>query len=201
MGMGSIWQHFWLADNGRVFDSQQQLLTTNQNESYVDWVSRGFTPTPWPRDDAGIQTYDALQDVLRSYNIFLDLSYYAGHARATRMSQGITVNGLPFSTDPLTYGSLNSAVIYTTARTTDLCSWKLPDGSFITLSNTDLAALHDMSNSFAQSCFQCEDETLAKIEAGTVTTREEVDALFAAVNSVFSGLSMEATQVRHKRTR
>jgi hypothetical protein len=188
---------YWLADDGRVFASKRQVIVTDADAEYQAWLTAGNHPSDWPRDLAGEQTDAALQDVLRPYNIFVNLAYYTAHARQKRIESDITVNGLPFSTDPLTYGSLNSAFIYTQAKTASTFSWKLPDGSFITLDKTDIAALHDASNRFAQDCYKCEDTTLDGIEAGTITDRAAIDAAFAAIPNTFTGLSEDAQKVRH----
>jgi hypothetical protein len=188
---------YWLADDGRIFSSASQSLVTVDNPAYVAW-SHTYQPTAWPVDDAGAQTDEALQDVLRPYDIYVNLAYYTGGARQKKIAGDIVVNGLPFSTDPLTYGSLNSAYIYTIDKQSDTFSWKLPDGSFITLNTADIKALQNAANQFAQSCFACEDTTLDGIETGTITTRAQVDAAFAAISNSFTGLSADdQLQRRH----
>ena len=195
--MYNVYNNYWKADDGRVFASARQVIVDETDADFIAW---GNDPSPWPRDLDGNQTNEALQEVLRPNGIYVDLAFYAGGARQKRIEGDIVVNGLTFSTDPLTLGSLNSAYIYTQAKTGDTFSWKLPDGSFITLSKADIAALHDAANDFAQNCYQCEDTTLDKIEAGTITTREQVDAEFAAVSNTFTGLrSAKELKLRHKR--
>lgn len=190
--------HFWLADDGRVYASNRQIITTEADADYAAWVAAGNTATQWPRDDAGNQTNDAMQAVVGPHGQFVDLTYYTADARQRKMGSNLVVNGLPFATDPITYSSLNSAYIYTQAKTGDVFSWKLPDGTFVTLDKTDIAALHVAANSYGQSCYKCEDDTLAAIEAGTITDRAAIDAAFAAISNVFTGLSSDAQKVRHK---
>jgi hypothetical protein len=188
---------YWLADDGRLYSSASQSMVSADNPAYVAWCNSN-TATIWPRDDAGNQTDEALQEVLRPYGIFVNLAFYTGGARQKKVQGDIIVNGLRFSTDPLTMGSLNSASIYAQGNAGGTFAWKLPDGSFVTLNDADVAALQNATNEFAQNCFKCEDTTLDGIEAGTVTTRGEVDAAFAAINNSFTGLrDVKALNQRH----
>ena len=187
---------YWLADDGRVFSSATETIVTADDATYAEWIAAGNVPSAWPRDDAGNQTDAALQDVLTPYGMFANLDYYTANARLEKQSSAITVNGMPFATDAWTIGSLNSAYIYVQAKANSTFSWKLPDGSFITLNKADITALHDAVNGYVQACYVCEDTTLDGIEAGTITDRAPIDAAFAAISSTFTGLSNEATTSR-----
>lgn len=195
--MFNVYSNYWLADDGRVYSSARQVIVDSTDADYVAW---GNDPSHWPRDDAGNQTNEALQEVLRPNNIYVDLAFYAAGARQARLQSDIFVNGIRFSTDPLTFGSLNSAYIYTQSNAGAVFSWKLPDGGFVTLNKADTDALQAAANEFAQACFTCEDTTLDGIEAGTITTREQVDALFAAVSNEFTGLR-DAKELKLRHTR
>jgi hypothetical protein len=95
-----------LADDGRVFGSAKQTIVDAADTDYVKWLE-SQTPSPWPRDIAGEQTNDELQAVLRPFNLFVGLEYYAADARQRRYADDILVNGLPFSTDPISLGGRN----------------------------------------------------------------------------------------------
>lgn len=60
---------FWIADHGDVFDSEQSRKTDGVDVRYLKFVETGGLPTPWPRDDDGEQTDDALQAVLSPHGI------------------------------------------------------------------------------------------------------------------------------------
>src|SRR4029077_19754674 len=77
---------------------------------------------------------------------------YTEDKRNITLNAGVTVNGLPFATDPLTVGSLNSAYIYMQAKTGDTFSWKLPDGSWVTLNKASIAALQNAVSGYGQDC-------------------------------------------------
>jgi len=186
---------YWVADDGRVFASGRQLIVDTSDPNYV--ASAGMATSQWPRDEAGNQTNAALQEVLRPYNIFVDLTYYTADARQRRYAGDIIVNGLPFSTDPVSLGGLNAAMLYTADKQVNDFSWKLPDGTFITLNTAQIKDLQSVVAAFGQSCFVCEDEVLTAIEAGTTTTREQVDTAFAAVSNTFTGATLVDLKARH----
>ena len=200
--MIDITNHYWIIGGSttEVYSSASNTLVPATDQTYVGWAAAN-TVSP-------IASEEELADVMKQQSTlpawlfnaasFIQpavdtysndqLAAYTAEARRKKMQGDIVVNGLTFSTDPLTYGSLNSAFIYVQQKTTDTFSWKLPDGGFITLNKDDITALHDAANDFGQNCFICEDTTLDKIEAGTVTDLAAIDAEFAAVSNTFTGL-------------
>jgi hypothetical protein len=64
----NVFDWYWLAEDGRVFSSKRQLVVDESDAAYAEWANYG-QPTPWPRDDSGSQTDQALQDVFDSYDI------------------------------------------------------------------------------------------------------------------------------------
>lgn len=186
------WYWFVGADTSKVWSSAKCALVSVDDPDYAAWVTTNGTTPVQP-------TIADVEDVLRLQYPRGTLPTYTAHMRQQTASGGITVNGLPFSTDAFTLGSLNSAYIYTQAKTGETFSWKLPDGSFITLNKTDVAALQNSVNAFVQECFVCEDTTLAGIESGTITTHAQIDAAFAAISKTFTGLAADL-EVRHRRT-
>jgi hypothetical protein len=59
--MQNPFDNYWLADDARVYGSAKQAITNDQDPDYVAWTSDGYVAMPWPRDDAGNQTDDAMQ--------------------------------------------------------------------------------------------------------------------------------------------
>jgi hypothetical protein len=60
---------YWLADDKCVYSSVRQRVVDESDESYQSWVNTGNLPTSWPRDDAGNQSDEALQEVLTPYGL------------------------------------------------------------------------------------------------------------------------------------
>lgn len=124
------------------------------------------------------------------------LAAYAADAQFRKTTGGAVINGLPFATDPATMMTLNSA--HMIDKQSNAFSWKLPDGSFITLDQNGVKALQACIVGFLQSCFACEDAVLAAIEAGTTTTLEQIDEAFAAISNVFTATAV-SSKARHRR--
>jgi hypothetical protein len=180
---------FWLADDSRVYGSAKQTITTNADPDYVAWVNAGGVATIWPRDDAGNQTDAALQTVLDPYGIFANLTYYTANARFLHASGGVTITSLAagkvFMTDVVSRNTVSSAYGFSQADVSQTFSWKLADGSFVTLDNAGVTTLHADVATFVQSCFTCESDTINGISGGSITTRQQVDDAFAAISNVF----------------
>jgi hypothetical protein len=176
---------YWLADDNRVFASARQVIVTNTDATYMAWVGAGGVATVWPRDGAGNQTNAALQAVVAPYGIFVNLIYYAANARFNKASGGVSVTGLVYNTDVVSRNTINSAYAFSTANPAQTFSWKLSDGSFVTLDQAGVAKLNNSVSTFVQDCFTCESNTVASINGGTITTRANVDAAFAAISNVF----------------
>jgi hypothetical protein len=209
----NILNHYWIiADSTTdVYSSASNTLVPVSNQEYVAW-SASNTPSTIVNEAELAGALQANGSQLPAW-LFTAPSFiqptpatysqdqliaYTAKARRDKQGGDIVVNGLPFSTDPVTLGSLNSAYIYTQAKTGDTFSWKLPDGTFITLSKTDIEALQNAVSAFGQDCFVCEDATTTKIESGTITDLPAIDAEFAAISNTFTGLSSDAQKVRHK---
>jgi hypothetical protein len=181
-----MWNHFWLADDGRVFGSAKQITSDTSDPDYVAW-SASNVPTAWPRDKAGNQTNAALQDVLTPYNLFVDLSAYAANVRYRLACGGVTISSIspsPFLTDPISRNTIDSANSYAVANPGHVTDWKLADGSFIKLTAGQLATVLQDVATFVQSCFTCESNTKVGIDGGTITTQAQIDAAFAAISNV-----------------
>jgi hypothetical protein len=179
---------YWLADDARVYAGNRQIITNDADAAYSTWLSDGNIPSSWPRDLAGNQTNAALQDVLMPYNMFVDLKAYTADARWRRRNAGIKVTSLSsalFLSDEPSVNDINSSYNYGQANPAATFHWKMADGSFTTLNATQITTLHNDILNYVQSCYACESTTIASINGGTITTRAQVDSVFAAVTNVF----------------
>ena len=187
---GNLNDNYWLADDDRVYGSARQIVTDTADPDYLTWTGYGYQATPWPRDGSDNQTNASMQDVLNQYGMFVDLTYYAANARFIHASGGVVVTSLggsvPFLTDVVSRNTVNSAYDFMTQKGGGyIVQWKLSDGSFIALSVAQMTTLMNAISTFVQSCFACESTTVAGITGGTITTRAQVDAAFAAISNVF----------------
>lgn len=64
---------YWTAEDGRIFSSARQTSVQDDTE-FQAWAALGNVPTPWPRDDDGVQSKAALDAVLLPYGIHTSLA-------------------------------------------------------------------------------------------------------------------------------
>jgi hypothetical protein len=211
----NVADHYWIIGGSatEVYQSKTNTLVALDNADYASWAANEVNTATKIISEAELgevlRTYGSplpawllateptfIQPTLSTYTDE-QLASYTADARRRKQSSDIVVNGQPFATDPITLGSLNSAYIYTQTNAGATFSWKLPDGSFITLAKADVQQLQGAVSSYGQACFACEDETLTGIENGSITTLEQIDAAFAAVSNSFTGLR-DAEELRHR---
>lgn len=198
--MINIADHYWIIAGSTtdVYGSKTNTRVAANDPVYVGWSASNAA--------SSILNEAELADVLKPYNLlpawlfgaptFIQptptsydkdqLKAYSAYARATKQRAGILVNGIPFPTDAVTLGGLNSAYIYTIDKAADTFSWKLPDGTFITLDTQGIKDLQSAVSEFGQRCFDCEDQLAASIDAGTVSALPPIDAAYAAISNEFT---------------
>ncbi|MNE19376.1 hypothetical protein D3C80_1124540 [compost metagenome] len=64
---------YWTAEDGRIFSSAREAIVEDDAE-FLEWAALGNAPTPWPRDDNGVQSEAALDAVLLPYGIHTSLA-------------------------------------------------------------------------------------------------------------------------------
>jgi hypothetical protein len=172
---------FWLADDGRLFTSKRQTTVDQTDVDYIAWVETGGVPTPWPTDMAGVQTSEALQEVLLPYGLFVDLKAYSAGARFNEETGGMVVNGFPVNTDRVSQSALASAYNHSKEDPAASFSYRLTDGTFVTLTAAQIPLLATAVAAHTQACFAAEANLVTNIDAGTVTTHQQVDDIYAAI--------------------
>lgn len=66
---------YWAAEDGRIFSSAREaFVEDNDDAEFQAWTALGNAPTPWPRDNDGVQSDAALDDVLLPYGIHTTLA-------------------------------------------------------------------------------------------------------------------------------
>lgn len=170
---------YWLADDGRIFASARMTIVDVNDEDYVAWAAGGGFPTIWPRDDEGEQTDAALQEVLRPYGLWVDLVAYARDARWRAEVGGMVWNGVPIATDDSSKVKIAGARIAAQANPGFETTWWDMDGEGIVVDAALIIQLSDAVLAHVDGTFTTFGQVRAAITAGTITTREEVDAAFA----------------------
>lgn len=110
----------------------------------------------------------------------LNLPAYAASKRYAREVGGITWEGHPVSTDRESQNKLLAeyVAVFTNQRI-DPSYWKMADGSFIPLTNTQMSALALAAKEHVRDAFFREGVVLGGIAQGTITTPQQIDEAFA----------------------
>lgn len=169
---------YWRADDGRVFSSARQGVITASDDAFIAW-SAIADPTPWPKDDNGAQTDAALLAVLAPFGLYLDLKAYAADVRYREETGGAVVNGSAYLTDRETQAKMTAAVVMTQVNPAVTLEWKLADRSFVSLDAADMLQVAQAVGAHVQEAFAKEATVVAGINAGTITTKAQVDAAFS----------------------
>lgn len=170
---------YWQADDGRIFSSARIAIVPADDAGLAAFKAAGNWPTAWPRDDSGLQTTAALQDVLGAYNLFADLKAYAADARYRKEVGGVSISGVAYPSDRETQAKLTAAALFSQVNPAETFKWKLSDGTFTgSLTATQMITVAAAVGAFVNTCFATEASVGAQIDAGTITTRAQVDTAF-----------------------
>jgi hypothetical protein len=175
---------YWLASDGRLCSSADQLIVPTTDGAYEAWLAAGNTPTQWPRDTSGNQTIQSMQDVLTPYGLFASLVGYAQSIQQKIAAGGITVNvgtsGSPVSvnvaTDPASLTLLQGATMMAQANSSASFQWVQSSGVSVTLTATQITALFTAVSAFIQATFTALTVVINGINDGSITTTAQVDS-------------------------
>lgn len=104
---------------------------------------------------------------------------YAADARWRKEVGGIVVNGIPVATDDRSKQMIVGARIAAEADSSFTTPWVGSDGSINTLNAAQVIAISNAVLAHVAECFATFADLQSDITAGTITTREEIDAAFA----------------------
>ena len=129
----------------------------------------------WRAPDGTLTTPPALESGEE-----VDLVAYAAQKRWEREVGGIELNGLTVATDDRSKTMISGARVAAMANPDFTTSWKGAGGEFVPLDANAVIAISDAVLAHVSNCFAIEAQVLADIEAGAITTVEQIDAAFAA---------------------
>lgn len=122
---------------------------------------------------------DGLDEVAALPPTKSDLLAHASDARWQKETGGITVSGMFVATDDRSKLLLQGARTSADADPGYIEGWKSSSGDWIDLDAATIIALSNAVRSHVSACFALERTVTAQIEAGTITTLAEVEAIFA----------------------
>jgi Domain of unknown function (DUF4376) len=171
------------------------------DQTYVDWAANNIASSI--ANEAELATVMQQRSLLPTWlfnatDTFIQptpttytngqLAAYSANARYNLACGGVIISSLsavPFLSDPVSRNTINNAYQYAVANPAHITSWKMSDGSFIQLDNAQMTTVNTDMTTFVQSCFTCEDNTLASINSGSITTLAAIDAAYAAISNTF----------------
>ncbi|PWU76220.1 hypothetical protein DK867_02810 [Ochrobactrum sp. POC9] len=110
----------------------------------------------------------------------MTLQEYAAAKRWEKEVGGIELNGLTVATDDRSKTMISGARVAAMANPDFTTAWKGSGGEFAPLDASAVVAISDAVLAHVSNCFATEAQVLAGIDAGTITTVEQIDAAFAA---------------------
>ena len=174
-------QWYWLADDGRVYSGPLQAIVSQQDPGYVAWIEPGRVATAWPRDLAGNQTDAALQQVLEQHDMFVNLNYYTVNKRWQKEQGGIVATaGFPIKTNDRAQAKITGIYAASKEAPSVTTPFHAADNTVHELTAAQMYELNSDLLTHINNCFAISADVLADIQAGTITTREQVDAAFDA---------------------
>lgn len=172
---------YWLIGNDidRVFSSERASYIPVDDAAYTSWLARGNFPTPTDTEEELI-AYLAprLPDLVLLFP--RGLLAYAPIARWRKETGGIVVGGVPVATDDRSKQMILGARLAAEADSGFTTPWVGSDGSINTLNAAQVIAISDAVLAHVAGCFATFAAIKADIDTGDITTREEIDAAFAA---------------------
>ncbi|MDQ2083092.1 DUF4376 domain-containing protein [Xanthobacteraceae bacterium Astr-EGSB] len=164
-------------DETRAWSSARSSYVAVDDATYLAWRAGAGLPTR-------IDSERSLSDVLAPHGLrgpYVDLVAYAAATRWRRETGGVTIAGVTVATDRESQAMLSGAHAYVQANpAAATIRWKSEDG-FVALDAPQITALALAVGAHVQACFTAEADIAAGIESGTITTRAEIDAAFAAI--------------------
>jgi hypothetical protein len=127
------------------------------------------------------QIYDPVTKTLSPIPVPpIDLAAVAKDTRRQYEESGLTVNGMGIATDRDSQAMITQAVVSYSLNPGLKINWKLPDGTFMPLTQDVVVQMAMITMSHVQRCFDTESTALDNIKSGVITTPEQIADFFKA---------------------
>lgn len=166
-------QWYWrVRDSSQVWSSAKAAYVGPEDADYADFLSDGNEPN-------AIASIEELAEVFAQQYPGGMLSTYAADARWRREVGGIAVAGVPVATDDRSKQMIIGARVAADADADWTTQWVGADGNIYPIDAAAIVAISDAVQAHVNACFATFANVKAEIDAGTITTRTEIDAAFA----------------------
>jgi hypothetical protein len=189
------WNHYWIIGGSEteVYSSASNTMVPVDDPDYVAWSAAKVAPP--------IATEAELADVLKVYPLvkpwlfnassFIQpsvgmyspdqLKAYSDDARWRKEQGGlVTTAGFPIKTDDRSQAKITGAFNAGQVEPTVVTPWRCADGTVVQLDAAGTHAMNDDLLTHINNCFAISADNYTAIDAGTMTTLEEIDAAYAA---------------------
>lgn len=151
---------------------------------FIDAIGQKHIVAADGRQELACSVADRLQAVEGVWSVRTaadDLRAYAAATRWKREQAGTTWNSWPIHTDDRSQGKyLSELQAIAIGVRDDSDPWKFADGLFRPVTNAEFPALATAAREHVRTVFGIEGAVLAAITSEAITTREQIDAAFAA---------------------
>jgi hypothetical protein len=167
---------------GYVFSSASGTYVPTTDATYTAWTAQGYVPTQAANEQTLLQILAGLApDIVAQFPA--GLIAYAQKKQQAISAGGVTVNvgplGSPLnieaSTDPASLIMLQGAATLAQASSTQTFNWVQSNGATVTLTAAQITQIFGAVAAFIQSTFTALSQVVSAINAGTITTRAQVD--------------------------
>ena len=201
----NILNHYWIVGGSTtdVYSNKTNAMVPQTDQTYVDW-SMLNAPSPIASEAEladVLKPYGFIPAWLFNAPSFIQptpttysndqLKAYTADARWRREQGGITLSsGMPIETDDRAQAKISGAMLaakYPPASTKAppggggiafTTKWHAADGTIWPLDTPMIVAMSDALQLHIDGCFEAASGTIDAIEAGTITTLEQIDAAF-----------------------
>lgn len=167
---------YWIVggDEANVWSSRLAASVPVTDADYVAWLGAGGTPS-------AAATKADLQEVFAAQYPAGMLESYNEHKRWLKEQSGITLtSGMPIKTDDRAQAKITGVFVAAKELPTMTTPWSAADNTVHVLDADQIIAMNNELLTHINNCFSISADVLAQIEAGTITTREQIDAAFDA---------------------
>jgi hypothetical protein len=169
----SKWYWYVGDDETQVWSSRLAAMVPAADPEFVEWKQH--------EAPSRAATMEDLRIVLAEQYPPGTLETYTAHKRWQKEQAGITLSaGWPIKTDDRSQAKITGVYAAIQVNPAAVTPWAAADGSVHDVSQAEITAMNTDLLTHINNCFSISADVLVQIAAGTITTREQIDAAFDA---------------------
>lgn len=177
------------ATSGTPIEIRRGVLEDIAEADRSNWVDCNVIPPNISNPESTITTHQEAEiqpdgsvnvwyvtATIPSYFLVDNLLRYAAEKRWKNMQKGLVLNGVKVDTSDSSFTKLGGAIRELEKGTFTSVRWKTAGGEKVELGLAELEAIHSAIAVFVQANYDAEFDVIDQIQAGTITTRAQIDA-------------------------